>query len=351
MEKITDLKMAFFYSSIIFLIVSFISCRKNSVEQKPDNNKNKYLVNFSINGFNNTLSPMINLNRSAKSEISSDSLKKLVRYITYSIYSKNGSNTPVFYHSITQTNSEPEFGKLSDSLPYGLYQLYVVAFDSLSEISTGYMEYSVSPQINSASPVLMNLTAGPSWHGGVYNYANSDYFVNNEEVTSFIVDGKTENDISLALNRIVGSVEVNILDAAQNPDVDFSVFVLIQDLGTRYSFSGDSAILGDAGVSSGAPGDLADLAMNNQLHANFIKKANGKFYAFQSYTNKPFSIIIAAQIGNTFQTKTIENVVCYRNQRTIVSGNFFGASNTINTASFRIGIDPTWLTDSVKINF
>lgn len=339
--------------SIFCLFILVVSCQKSNVS-KPNPNKGEVMfpVNVNITGFTRSVSPMLAANvNNIESNEDSDSLKEIVKYITYSIYSKNGSNTPLFYHSITQTNSDPKFGSISDTLPYGSYQVYVAAYDSISEIRTYAEDIDTAPKINSISPEL-NLLAGPSWHGNSYNYANSDYFVNDTKTNSFIVDGKTENDITLTLKRIVGSLEVDILDADQNPAVKFSVFILLQDLGVHYSFSGDSAILGQSGISNGAPYDLADIVTNNKLHANFIQKSNGKFYAFQSYTEKPFSIMIAARIGDTYQTKTIENVICYRNQRTIISGNFFGSNGgTINAASFSLAIDPTWLSDSIKINF
>lgn len=64
-----------------------------------------------------------------------------------------------------------------------------------------------------------------------------------------------------------------------------------------------------------------------------------------------FDCFVSDSLNTTIiKSKIINNVLCYRNQVTELSGNFFSDSNVNVTPSFTMTLNPNWKTDTLNIN-
>lgn len=312
---------------VCFLILfGNIACSKNS--SNDFSTSKKYPVNFSISSFKEEISDINNnLTQSSAATITSDSLKSLFKYINYWVVLKNGS-TKTLYHSIMQNNTNDSFGTFVDSLPYGSYSVYFAALGP--NIVSPELNLPLESDARGFDTYQPGIYFSNDVGTGIYDFWISDCFVSNGDDINVTGDPINEN---IEMKRIVGLLDVKIEDAASNPGVEFRVE--ISKFGDHYSFYGDSTTI---------------LAAENS--AELEQASNGEYIAYQPITDKPFDVTIYATIGSSIQSKVIKNVICYKNSKTILTGNFFSTGTQVDlTPSFVLQIDPTWSPDSTAINF
>lgn len=325
------------------ILVALFSCNKNNVDVENPKEKRMVPVTFSVKDFEVSITDFYTrhtLERSVTSSIPAD-----IKAIVYWLYTDEAQ--PKFVRAAIQVNSfnynglmrksSPITGVFTDSLEYGKkYNAYFAA------LGAGLIDNSIYPPLSaifgSQPPIsAVNPELSLIVKLGTYHYPlNCDAFFS--EKINLDVNGNSL-DKSIALSRGVGKLVVKVNDA-NGLESNIQVKISSDAVGapTKFEFKGlQNSVV--SGVTS-----------SSNYSFNPVNSSNNGKYIFA--TDLPFDVTISATINGNTYSKVVQNVKCYRNKVTILSGNLFdGGLGATNKGSFSINVDSTWSGDTTKVNF
>ena len=288
--------------AILFLFVAvmfFCSCKKDQ-KKGPVTPSKTYKVNFNVSAFTQEIIG------STKNQLQTEGLKSnstigIQNYLTelyYVVTEKNDYNqTPV--HMLKQDSTASNFGTISDNLPAGDYTIMIAAGKKDLLFSTTH-----SGDI------------GPHWDINYQPFRSpwKDTFFDKFDIT---VSGAINQ--SVTLNRIVGQLEVNILDAI--PANASSFGVTVNDENFTYIVYPSEIFR-----------DLSTLTIKTAIPPALIGTTNYKKDIIINNTGTPFTVTIVCYDASNVPigTAIVNNVTCEKNRKTILSGKLFGTNNTFN---------------------
>jgi hypothetical protein len=291
-------------------LMLFSACKKdnNAGGTKPEVEAKKYDVTFNVDGFAQTVSEFNSANKQTLDI--GDTLKNYAKHFSYRVYNSAGAQV----NAIDQYDpDDARFGKITDQLPAGTYKVLFAAANGenlyLLPVDANYKNVQIT-----------------SYMGGFWN----DTFMKQLDLT---VGSNTTQTVRL--DRVVGAVEVNITDAIP---ADVSIIEITSKTENQWLTPAATAFDG------GSPGFMRFI----NLDADGLGRTNRKFtvYVGNTFTSTSFAIRALGKNEQLLTEKVIENVRCYRNKKTTLSGALFSSQ-----AGFTASVNPTWDTPPAKVQF
>jgi hypothetical protein len=203
-----------------------------------------------------------------------------------------------------------DFGTITDSLPAGQY--IVVLVGSSAPV---YWEY---PDPNSFFQSRLSFKTP----GGELRKIPDLFY---KRLTIDVAPNTPLPDTSIVLKRTIGKLEVVVTDAQPGDSIDIS----ISYESYRYNL--------ERGVAS-------DVYMPKKISRKDVKT----FSDYVLNLEFPFTVTINAidRVTGAVRTKTANMVYCYKNKKTILSGNMF-----TTPSGFKVNVDDAWDADADPIHF
>lgn len=294
--------------AVAVLSISLFACKKDTAptqQNPPAASGEKFPVSFNVSDFLQKLEPLpapTGRRAGTGNALRDSALAGKVSLLYYLIYNESGQ----FIKSTYQNAADSDFGTLVDSLPANRYMIMLVASTGpVQLLDTSYF-WGLRIRLPDATVPYLNVSAPDIFMGS-----------NNFTVTGY---GPTQT-VFLSPGRIMGRLEVNILDALPN---DTSIQVYASPAFRVYSLYGNiEEFIPDPGI----------ILERNSL-TNF---------STQLLTpNSEISVTIAYPDKTTGERKIKEMryVPFARGYRTLMSGNVY--SSTGGGTGFSIALDTTW---------
>lgn len=333
----------------VICLFSF-ACTKDVQKIMVDRNKGKVAVNINVTGFTQSTGPIANstktINNLKVNGFADPGTIFAYNKLIYVVYDSKGVEVSRLQEQTTDPNklyrivnhkkilmtSTNNFGFITDTLSPGTYTLAI--FHGGSDAS---MNRLYDNQVTSDFPLAY--PADPLSTAAFYpmgQFTLEDAFAYKGQLTV------TSNNVpqTITLNRIVGSLAVNIEDPI--PANVSAIYMSVAHENLYYKIN-TSAPGGSAGYD-----DQVEFGV--YMNPNDIGKANYKLQQYILNTTTPLTIKITAYdiYRKVIATRTISNVKISANQQTTLTGKLF---NTSPNSSFSINIDKTWSPNTATISF
>lgn len=302
------------------------ACKKDAVNTDPTGNvtpdQTKRAVRFSVADF---IKQEENMRSAAKkapgSSLTAREDSARLSDIYYIAYTSSGTKVH-FFHQDTTTNPG-NFGTISDSLAPGSYTIVLIA-----------SEKPLYTEPISSNSQISDHSFGPSFIGGIAIDPLGDLFFKKIQVDISATGNPT--DLEVSLNRIVGKLEVNVLDALPASNPNGFVRVVVTPLSIAFRIADETVR---------APEDIWVWygTRHDQHHfADYLFGTTNEFNVIIEYKDK---------ITGDSLVKTIEHVTCNTNKKTIITGYLYGTPNKPGGPDYQIRLNQAWDSDSTVINF
>ena len=328
------MKKTLFLLAIAAII--FSSCKKEHGLSTKTSSAKKYAVNIQVANFTVSHANFALRTKASHLASSSDTLTNLASYVDQLYYVVDDNNFH-WVKTIAQDSTMANMGMITDSLPAGNYWITVVA---------GKKGLKIGPPDVLANNPLYGY-AGQSWQGSFWS-AYPDGYVGlpwqdafGNAVTPITVSAQNITQ-TITLNRVVGKLEVNLLDnMPANAD---SLFVSFYGPGPANTFGLAFAPVNNnypfviPASAKGKPNFTLDMLIYTNIGTYY---ADGYVHPVQQFT-----ITCKDAGGNVLGTTTANPVPIYPNQKTILSGKLFTPSQ-----SFTAQIDTAWSSGTTQVGF
>ncbi|MGV3508950.1 MAG: hypothetical protein ACO1N7_06630 [Sphingobacteriaceae bacterium] len=288
---------------VLFLSLLFAtSCKKDNDQNEP-----KTDVKFQFTNFNWEVGPL-GKSSSTISDVdytTGDTLENYAKYFYYRAYNASG----VKVSEKSQTAENADFGILSDVLDPGTYTIVF----SASNKPLGFSRYGLN------GDHLFNQDNG-YW---------SDTFFKKLTITV----GSEPSTHPITLERIVGALEVTLLDAIPMNAAKISISAEYEH--GVFWFRDGSRSATDTKTKEFILTEADKGQSNRSFLMHILNITRGLRITIKSFD---------AQNG-LLNSKTIDNVLFYQNRKTILRGNLSSASQ------FLITVDPVWGIPTDPITF
>jgi len=292
----------------------FFACKKD--KKTPDPAVKLYPISFNVSGFSTTLVP--NAGKAKTTALTTQADTAPVQYLEYILFP---INQKLSISSRYESKGDAGFGTFTDNVPAGRY--LAVFYGGITNIKADNLNYPYTYLYYAFNPIY------PSQN---YTYWD-DTFYKTIPVT-VASSGTVNQDVSL--DRVVSRLDVVLKDAIPTGTSKITV-----------SFPDTAAFYLQTGLSS--PEMVTQNVTTKTITTADIGKTN---YTTTIYTRNdvtPFQVTISyygSNLNGPLGTKTISDVVCKRNTRTILSGNLFTTGNS----NFSILANQDWNTP-ITVNF
>ena len=306
------MKKTLFLVAIAAII--FSSCKKEHSATKVP--AKKYKVTFNVANFNQRQAAFA-LRHNAR-QLASDTITNLNSYldVLYLVaYDDIGHAIPF---AIRQDSTMSNMGTITDNLPAGNYQIFIVAGKNGLELDN----------------YAQTATSSYGYGGYVWQDTFSDVFP--------ITVGNGDISQNVTLSRTVGKLEVTILDNIPANVKSLTVTINPEIFSVNY----DSAEI-DFDAPSPSP-----ITFTVAIPASAIGNPNFTIDRIIGNTSLPFGVSITCQDANslTIDSASVSNVVCQKNMKTILSGHLFSGSASA-PQSFTAQIDTAWSSGGTQVGF
>jgi len=322
------MKNILYYLSLCLFL---FSCKKDSKDEITLNlsASKKYAVTFTATSFSQEVAP---ISKSTGNRVSAIPLKGMAKYFIYVVYDASGREVSEirqdssgathriiddkFYPDSDQVGARQKmpYGVFKDSLPKGDYTVVMIASNaefSLNSRYNNFQELKFFPYKDAYFQYSRGL---------VESSRSEDTFYKKFKLT---IDDKTIQQ-NIQLDRIVGKVELNILDSQVGAGSIYQV--LIQNDGEIFRLATDQA----------APGGSNDYETSTSGYSKYgiFGGKNSQYFVLNTVT--PIQVVIIYHINGIKTVKTIDNVSIYKNRKTILTGSLFtdktevGFNTTVN---------------------
>jgi hypothetical protein len=314
----------------IALCLLFFACSKNDkpLEKPPTSDpKEKVAVTFSASGFTQETVDMPN---SRATLAATDSMGNYVRYFWYLAYDNKGKEVS---RKFQKSSIGSAFGTVKDSLqPGGPYTIVMFA-------SPFNLPFNGSDTLGNAGypdrkPPMWSLDSAFLSFNVVRWYWAKEAFLK-----KFTININTDTIVAArALDRIVGKVEVNILDATANQGIDVS---LDKESGVYFFNTGKTS----------APYTDVDIPEQGLIIKPFVRVSATKFERFILNNTAPMVATITAWDGSGHIMA--QRKVAFTNEwnkKVIITGKLFGPEIDPHFG-FKVSLNTDWNADSTQIGF
>ncbi len=285
----------------LFISLIFFGCQKsNQYENKPEAIGKKYDVTFNLQNFAPNLTTF-STSGGKQTQAVGDTLKNYADNLYYRVFDASGA----LVKEINQASTSPDFGTISDQLQSGNYKVTIVA-------SKGSLSWVNTPN---------------GFSNTSYFYPNSgwnDTFGKQIDLTV----GTTPVTQAVRLDRIVGGLEVNILDALPSNVVKIMV-TYAKDYPYITANFNPTGIIAEQGKSY----LVTATDIGNKLPVFFFYIANQTTFIVK---------IRALDASDNVLAEKLTPVTVGRNQKAILTGYLFAPAGTGFTAT----VNPSWNTPS-----
>lgn len=312
------------FLAVCALSLTFFACKKDTAPVKsPDSGDGKKVaLNIRTKDFLQRVEPLPGSNNkiAGTAEALRDSaLAAKVSHLYYLLY--DATNNLVSQMEQDADVSE-DFGSFYDTAAPGNYTMVLIASQSpLSINSPGQLPGSFFSIPGAASGEVQNVP---------------DIFYTKENV--YVPDnyGSEPLELNMTLSRVVGNLQINILDMPQPGSGDTSVSIKITPEAPAFLFDFN----------------IAHFGPNDTIKAKVSRISLNTFSAYVLNTVTPFTVTInyVDPVTGLPQTKVIDNISCYVNRRTILSGYLYGGSEPANNGIKIILLDD-WNNNDNQIQF
>ncbi len=239
-----------------------------------------------------------------------------VSFINYMLFDGSGN---LLHMKTQQADWDQDFGTIYDSIAPGTYTVLLTA--------------SQTPLAMNAVDHLADCAFSvPLANQGLID-RTPDIFYSKENVA--VTDGTEAMELNATLDRVVGNLQVNILDVPQPSNGDTSASIYITPEAPLF-YGG-----------SGLPGFGPIGAVTAKVHRVGVNT----FSAYVLNTASAFSVTInyVDLLTGQPKTKVINNVQCYKNRRTILSGYLYGGEPV--DSGIKVILLDSWSGDNNEIAF
>lgn len=363
------------FFALCFGLFLFSSCKKEQQTSPSSIAKStvkKYAVEIKLSDFEQSIGSIsksagISL-MSLSNKVSADSLKNHINNLVYLAYDSAGkevgrirqysSGGGYRYNYVFDPYVEPyegynnSFGSIIDSLPSGKYTVVLVGSN-----------YRFT--INERNPYDPNGDMGDryllpdAYIGELSSLSYEIPFTEDTFIKKFFITINNQSlNQAVALDRITGKLEVNILDAipANADKFDFKIYkaatgIHLSSLNlTGYTNYG----YGDG--NGGGEGDTPEFPESTLWDPIKIKDSEKGVsnYQYSRFLYGRDDVPVTVKLrcfdaqGNIIVSKTVENVRIYKNKRTILTGRLF---DNRSEASFNVSVNSAWDPNTVEVPF
>ena len=296
------MKKIFYVAAIAFL---FFSCKKD--HKQPGNTTKLYDVKFNVTGFSQSISS-VNISTNGLKTNTAPSSPGYLTDLYYLVYDANGK----IVTEVDMKSDSSSFGTLSDKLAAGTYSFFFIG---------SHGKLALGPDIGYSNNFFYD--DGSSTPRGNWD----DTFFKSLKLT---VSSAGINQ-AITLNRIVGELQVTLLD-----NVPASAAKLKLDIDSEIATYRYYPITTDTTYAYTDPtgGNTIKSSVTYTIPTAAIGTSNFSVYDILLNTYKPFSVTITCldASNNVIATKTVSNVRCQKNTRTILSGDLFGSETGFGVA-------------------
>ncbi|WP_295792246.1 FimB/Mfa2 family fimbrial subunit [Mucilaginibacter sp.] len=291
--------------------VIFFSCKKDH-NKTPVRDTKTYNVNLNIDGatseVTNSSGGKIHVNGLQPDSVPISSYLKM---LYYHIFDSNGTEI----NHIVQDSTAANFGVISDNLPAGTYRVIITAgMRNLVAIVrddgvVGTADDNLTAFQKTKAYYDPKLPVGTQPQLGIWD----DTFSSTFPIT---VSASGVNQ-QVLLNRIVGQLEIKLLD--QIPANAAKIYIEIESDEFFYN------------LNTNLPEGPTKETMLDVIPTAAKGHANYKIDRIIGNTTTPFKVtIFCLDAGlNPLGLVTVDNVICQKNKRTVLSGNLFSGNSGI----------------------
>jgi hypothetical protein len=310
--------------AVCALSLTLFACKKDTAPTNPTppGNGKKVALNIRTKDFLQRVEPLPGSNNkiAGTAEALRDSaLAAKVSHLYYLLYDATNNLVSQMHQD---ANVSEDFGSFYDTAAPGNYTMVLIASQSPINISSsGQLPGSYFWVSKAASGEIENMP---------------DIFYTKENV--YVPDdyGSEPLELNMTLSRVVGNLQINILDMPQPGSGDTSVSIKITPEAPAFLFDFNIAHIGPA----------------DTIKAKVNRVSLNTFSAYVLNTVAPLTVTINYVDPATGlpQTKVINNINCYVNRRTILSGYLYGGSEPANNGVKVILLD-SWSGDDNQVQF
>lgn len=309
-------------TSLLLIAISmcFFACKKGDEPQVTKSDKEKVPVNLNLSGFiqQTESMPLAQGRKSTANSARDSALRNKITDIYYFAFDSYGYKASSVHQQFASDSAN--FGRLNDTLYSGDYTFFLIASNSPVNFTSNQLDMAA---INSVIGTSNSITPF------------KDVFY--KKLTLSLGKGAYPPQ-DLALNRIVGNLQVDVLDANVNSGYQVTVVAEGENPTTplqTLTFVKD-------------PFD------NSGFHINMPKVSPVTFSNNVINTTGELTVTITAKNNTTGDQiqRVVEHVKCYKNKKTTVTGrlNIPGAPES-NTKDFQIKVNDDWSPNDNNIGF
>jgi hypothetical protein len=295
---------------IALLSVSLFSCKKDHKPAVKTDDK-LYDVKFSMASFSQTIVD-------GKTTYSIPATGADIQYLLYQLYDSANQ----LKKTIVVPSTATEFGTFRDSLKTGSYTAVFAGFSDQYDISGSVYQNTQDSDVS----------------GSAFFYKKVSFSVGSSNITQ-----------SVALDRMTAEIQVVIKDAIPAGIKRIRVTASFE----TYTFD----LLNGVNLPQPAYRNLFGYVDNN-VSASAIGTSGYVVppAKFIHNTITPMTVVIQCYnsttecCGNPTYLKTVSNVLCKANTRTILTGNVF-SGDTTSTHGFSVAFKSSFDTDTIKTHF
>ncbi|HTD98291.1 MAG TPA: hypothetical protein VK668_03360 [Mucilaginibacter sp.] len=285
------MKKAILFSIMASLLL--FSCKKDH-KNTPDPASKTHKVNFTVSGSSEITSSTGKIQVNSLKTNAQTSIVGYMDLLYYYVFQADGTT---LVHALKQDSTQTNFGNISDNLPAGTYTIMIVTGKKGLVLTTA--------QVLGFNEELIYYSNAP----GVTPWL--DTFYSKFQIT--VADADINQNV--ALNRIVGQLEVKILDTIPVAAKSLAISVKNENFELRIPsmIPYNAKLLTDSIILAASAKGLPNFTVD-QIIANTVTPFTVTIKCYDA-TNK--------LLGNV----TVNSVSCQQNTRTILSGKLFGVGN------------------------
>lgn len=313
----------------------FCACQKENIPQTPAPAPSAILakkaVEFNVGGFVQNIGDFRTVPGSSINQRDS-LLATQISFLFYFAYDSLGNEVRMIYQNVLDAN---DFGVIKDSLAPGNY---TIVFMGTTDTPAGFGGSGLNdPETQNAHTPLANAGMPLRSTGVLSLYPVPNAYYKKFPLTVSSTDVPAATNVSM--ERVVGKIEVNVLDAIPQ-NAPYETTVTINPESVFFSF--------DSGTCSVLTGDV--------ISRSISRVSTTQFSELVLNTEAPFSVTIkyTGYYSGLTTEKTIHNVRCYKNKRTILTGLLFDTPPTDSTGGggrFQAQVNDVWDPNDEVINF
>jgi len=327
------MKNILYYLSLCLFLFSCKKDSKDEITSSPSASK-KYAVTFNASNFTQEVS---SISKDKGSRISESPLKGMAAYFLYVVYDESGkevslihqdssgTTTRLVYDDSKATNvSKGKFGIVQDSLPNGHYTAVMIASNSPISFNSrqgSLYDREFLPFQEAYFQYRRGLSPGTR---------TSDTFFKQFKI---VIVGQPI-DQAIRLERIVGKLQLNILDGQLAANTQYHI--LINDDHEKLKVSN--------GQSYGGMSDFLD---SEPLKIGLFNASAIDIFVLN--TSTPIGVTIVYTLNGVETYKRINNVRIHKNKRTILTGNLF--TQDPRSVGFTVKVDDQYDEEDVEVSF